>query len=203
VVKPYPEHEWIDPRIAIRESGIAGLGMFARAPIRAGEMVIVWGGWECTREDVTAGRVAPRSTVYIGEDRFLGARVGEYNRERDDRGDFINHACDSNVWLGDENTLVARRDIVAGEELTIDYALFEGDEAEVKPWDCRCGSPLCRRQVTGADWHLPALQERYRGHFSPFINRRIERLAGVQPPARHAGSHKGSGRDSREAGRCT
>ena len=96
-MKPYPPHEWINSRIEIRPSPVAGRGMFARAPIRAGETVIVWGGWVCTAEDVAAGRVAPRSTVYIGEDTFLGARVGEYDRERDDRGDFINHACDSNV----------------------------------------------------------------------------------------------------------
>jgi hypothetical protein len=37
----------------------------------------------------------------------------------------------------------------------------------------RCGSPLCRRLITGADWRLPTLQERYCGHFSPFINRRL------------------------------
>ncbi len=175
-MKRYSPHEWIDPRIEIRPSRIAGRGMFALAPIRAGETVIVWGGWVCTTEDVAAGRVAPRSTVYIGEDTFLGARVGEYDRERDDRGDYINHACDPNVWLADEHTLVARRDIAAGEELTIDYALFEGDEDDVKPWECRCGSPLCRGRITGKDWRLPELQERYRGHFSPFINRRIERL---------------------------
>src|SRR5204863_309542 len=84
-------------------------GMFALAPLCAGATVIVWGGWVCTSADVAAGRVAPRSTVYIGEDTFLGARAGEYDRERDDRGDFINHSCDPNVWLADENTLVARR----------------------------------------------------------------------------------------------
>jgi hypothetical protein len=166
--------------------------MFARARTRAGDTVIVWGGWVCTADDVAAGRVAPKSTVYIGEDTFLGAHAGEYDRERDDRGDFINHSCDSNVWLADEHTLVARRGIAAGEELTIDYALFEGDEEDVKPWDCRCGSPLCRRRITGRDWRLAELQERYRDHFSPFINRRIGQL--------HSG---GSGADGQPARRVT
>jgi uncharacterized protein len=160
-VKRFPPQEWVDPRIEVRSSPIAGRGMFALAPIRPGETVIVWGGWVCTAADVAAGRVAPRSTVYVGEGTFLGARVGEYDRERDDRGDFINHACDPNVWLAVENTLVARREIAAGEELTVDYALFEGDEDDVKPWECRCGAPLCRRQITGKDWRLPDLQARY------------------------------------------
>jgi uncharacterized protein len=175
-MKRYPAEEWVDPRIEIRSSTIAGRGMFALAPIRAGEPVIIWGGTVFTQADVGAGRVAPGSAVYIGEGTFLGSPTGAYDRERDDRGDFINHSCDSNVWLADENTLVARRDIEAGEELTLDYALFEGDETDVKPWRCRCGSPACRGRVTGKDWRLQEVQQRYAGHFSPFINIRIARL---------------------------
>jgi GNAT superfamily N-acetyltransferase len=97
-----------------------------------------------------------------------------YDRATDDRGDFINHSCDPNVWIADEVMQIARRDINAGEELTMDYAMIEADEDNVKPWDCRCRSSLCRGRVTGLDWRLPSLQERYAGHFSPFINRRIE-----------------------------
>ena len=175
-MKPYPRGEWIDGRIQIRPSPVAGQGMFALATIQAGDVVTVWGGTVFTQADVAAGRVAPGSTVYIGEATFLGSVPGAYDRERDDRGDFINHSCDSNVWLADENTLDARKEITEGEELTLDYALFEGDEDDVKPWRCRCGSPLCRGRVTGRDWRLPDLQNRYAGHFSPFINRRIALL---------------------------
>lgn len=39
-------------------------------------------------------------------------------------GGSLNHACDSNLWMADEVTLIARRHIVSGEELTVDYALF-------------------------------------------------------------------------------
>jgi hypothetical protein len=74
----------------------------------------------------------------------------------------------------DARTVGARRDIAAGEELTLDYALFS-----VAPeWrmECHCGSSLCRGVVTGNDWRLAELQERYAGHFSPFINARIAKL---------------------------
>jgi uncharacterized protein len=169
----YPSSEWVDPRIEIRSRSLAGRGMFGCSPIRQGEPVMLWGGHVFTAADVETGRVAPGSTVYIGEGTFLGSPPGAYNRERDDRGDFINHSCDPNVWMQDENTLVARRDIPAGEELTLDYALFEGDENDVKPWICHCGSPLCRHRVTGKDWRLAELQQSYKGHFSPFINERI------------------------------
>ena len=172
----YPTAEWLDPRLEIRRESIAGQGMFARSPIRKDEVVMVWGGHMYTTRDIEAGRVEPHSTVYIGEDTFLGAARGEYERERDDRGDFINHSCDPNVWMDDENTLVARRDIGEGEELTVDYAMFEGDEIDVKPWVCCCGSPFCRNTISGKDWLLGELQERYKDHFSPFINERIRRI---------------------------
>ena len=172
----YPSSEWLDPRLEIRHKSMAGQGMFALSPIRKDEVVMVWGGRVYTKHDIEVGKVEPRSTVYIGEDTFLGAARGEYDRERDDRGDFINHSCDPNVWMEDENTLVARRDIAESEELTVDYALFEGDENDVKPWVCRCRSPLCRNTITGKDWRLKELQERYANHFSPFINERIPRV---------------------------
>ncbi len=35
---------------------------------------------------------------------------------------------------------------------------------------CRCGSPICRGIITGNDWQLQEVQERYQGHFSPFLN---------------------------------
>jgi predicted nucleotidyltransferase len=173
--KIYPTSEWVDPRIEIRPRSMAGRGMFACSPIGQGERVMVWGGHVFAAADVEAGRAAPGSTVYIGEETFLGSPPEAYNRERDDRGDFINHSCDPNVWMQDENTLVARREIAAGEELTLDYALFEGDENNVKPWICRCGSVLCRHRITGKDWRLAELQRHYQGNFSPFINERIRR----------------------------
>jgi hypothetical protein len=38
---------------------------------------------------------------------------------------------------------------------------------------CECGSEICRHQVTGEDWRLPDLRQRYQGYFSPYLQRRI------------------------------
>jgi hypothetical protein len=85
----------------------------------------------------------------------------------------LNHSCDPNVWMSDEVTLIARRDIAAGEELTVDYALFELDESWSGPWRCQCGTPLCRGGFTGREWKDPVLQGRYVGHWHPVIEARI------------------------------
>lgn len=92
----------------------------------------------------------------------------------DDPLQYGNHSCDPNLWMRDALTVVARRDIATGEELTIDYALLTAYEG----WSmvCRCGAANCRRVITGRDWRDPVLQERYAGHWSPFLQRRIDAL---------------------------
>ena len=80
--------------------------------------------------------------------------------------------------MTDEVTLVARTDIAAGEELTVDYALFTTGPVTWIDGPCRCGSPHCRTVPRGGDWMLAEVQHRYRGHFSPFINERIAKRAG-------------------------
>jgi hypothetical protein len=73
-VKRYPPSVWIDLRIEIRASPVAGRGLFARAPVRAGDPVISWGGWACTGADVAAGRGAPGSP--LGRIQRSGAYPG-------------------------------------------------------------------------------------------------------------------------------
>jgi 2-polyprenyl-3-methyl-5-hydroxy-6-metoxy-1,4-benzoquinol methylase len=134
--------------------------------------VNVWGGTLLLEErDIRGWRAIEwrdrgYSWAAIGEGLYLAGH-GE------DPADYINHSCDPNVWMRDEVTLVARRDIAVGEELTIDYALFEETEEWTAPWTCRCGSEHCRGEHSGRAWRRKDLQERYAGHFSPFINERI------------------------------
>lgn len=96
--------------------------------------------------------------------------------------DYMNHSCDPNVWLQDEVTLAARRNIAPDEELTIDYAMFITESLNKYdnelPLECRCGSLLCRKLITDQDWKREDLRIRYQNHFSSHINRRIKKLLG-------------------------
>jgi hypothetical protein len=85
----------------------------------------------------------------------------------------LNHSCDPTlvVW-GDEPTLVAFRDVVAGEELTVDYATLTADPAMLVR--CHCESYRCRQMVTGDDWRIPQVQWRYAGHFAPAVQRLVD-----------------------------
>jgi uncharacterized protein len=163
-----------DARVVVGKSDIEGSGLLAGAPIRAGEVVKVWHGQIITDQELheIEAQGKKHSSVAIGENQNILFGVVESSGSEGAGG--YNHSCDPNLWMSEAVTVSARRDIAAGEELTIDYALFT-----VSPsWSmaCRCGSHLCRGTITGNDWRLPDLQQRYAGHFSPFINERIQRL---------------------------
>ena len=148
---------------------IEGRGLFATEQIEPGTVLAIMGGTVLTDDEFRDVRLAKYSAAAIDE----GLNI---LHEPDTPLQYGNHSCDSNMWMDDEIAISARRGIPVGAEATIDYALFTVNPS----WrmECRCGADQCRGVVTGDDWRLPALQERYRGHFSPFINQRIGRLPG-------------------------
>lgn len=169
----HPFQSWIDPRVEGRPSPIGGLGTFARAPIAAGEPGFRRGGVRFTPAAIRAGAARPGTVAAVDEDLSLAAPADA----EADPSDFANRTCDPTLWMAEAVTLVARRDIAAGEELTGDDATWEAGGDHVAAWPCRCGSPLGRGRLTGRDWRRPELRVRYGGHFSPFLNRRIAALA--------------------------
>ena len=160
---------WITPRaVKGTPSGIAGRGLRAVKPIAKGEVVAVKGGHVVTSAQLRSlPERLQNSAVQITDDLHLVAlSEDEYEAVML----FINHSCEPNVGFGGNIVLVAMRDVDAGEELTTDYALFDDYEGGM---DCTCGRPSCRRRVDGRDWQRPELQERYRGWFSWYLDRKI------------------------------
>lgn len=151
------------------DSEIAGRGLFAVEPIDAGEVVAVKGGRLLDRDAVE--RLSPElfeTEIQITDDLHLAATTED---ERDAVMLFVNHSCEPNVGFAGNIVLVAMRSIHPGEELTVDYAMFDviGDEMP-----CGCSRPSCRGLVTGQDWQRPDLQQRYAGYFSWYLRRRID-----------------------------
>jgi SET domain-containing protein len=140
-------------RIAVRSSGIHGLGVFATARIATGTPI---GRYEGRR--YTAKQAARRSwdqavTYVFGvSDGSLidGADGGNATRH-------INHSCapncvayevqgdDGMVWIEIE----ALKTIASGAELLLDYSL-NVDQATPDDYPCRCGARLCRGTLIAA-----------------------------------------------------
>ncbi len=163
------KQDWKSPKVDIKDSPIGGKGIFANSNIKRGEKIIVWGG--NYTDAVGAQKAKEKGMLVFQWDDDLYS----YEDRGKDDGYYINHSCNPNLWMTDAYTLTAMRDINAGEEITIDYALFEEDDY-ISKWKCNCGSSLCRGRVTGEDWKSIVLQKRYKGHFSPLLNKRIQKL---------------------------
>ena len=163
----YRDTTWLNPKVEVRDSTIEGSGLFALQDIEHGEAIIVMGGRVLTDDEFRALHLEKYSSAAI--DEGLNILLDTPNP-----AECGNHSCDANTWMRDEVTSEAKVQIPTGDELTIDYATQTGFADWSMP--CNCSSPLCRGTITGNDWRRADVQERYRGHFSPFLNARIEQL---------------------------
>jgi len=159
---------YINPLVEIRNSPISGKGMFAKEKIPKGTIIIRWGGTFVHGDKLPKDRT---KYIIIQVDEDLWSI--EPKAKPEDESYFINHSCNPNVWMVDGITFVAARDIKKGEELTTDYSLFEKEEYVAK-WKCSCGAKECRKEITGKDYLIPALQKKYGEHFSPVIKKKIK-----------------------------
>jgi uncharacterized protein len=160
---------WRSPKTEVRQSPIHGKGLFAVADIAKGEIVMVKGGHIVSR-DFLEREVTPRLgpvEIQIGDDLFIAPVT---QAEREGSMLYSNHSCDANLGLRGNITFVSIRDIRAGEELTHDWCVSDDDSYEM---ECKCGSPNCRRTLTGKDWQRPELQARYHGYFATYLADKI------------------------------
>jgi SET domain-containing protein len=166
---PEANLSWRSPKTAVRESPIHGRGLFATADIEKDEIVMIKGGHIIRREqlrDITAklGSVE----IQVGDDLFITPVTAE---EREGSMLYSNHSCDANLGMCGNIIFAAMRDIPAGEELTHDWCTTDDDNYSV---ECKCGSPNCRKVVTGKDWQKPELQKKYAGYFSWYLDHKIK-----------------------------
>ena len=156
---------WFSPKARKgAPSAIEGRGLFAVAPIAAGEVVAVKGGHIVST--ATLRGLAPKlqeTEIQLADDLHLVALVDD---EYESVMLFINHSCAPNIGVVGNIVFGAMRDIAPGEEIATDYALFDVGTA---PMECTCGAVDCRGVVTGDDWRDPVLRSRYDGWFSRYV----------------------------------
>lgn len=161
-------HTWRSSKIRVTEDTLAGRGVVADADIARDEIVAIKAGNIITRAELEAAtREAGDLALQIDDDFYIAPRTLE---EAETMSVFINHSCDPNIGFRGQVVYVAMRDIAAGEELCHDYAMERSDDYTL---DCQCGSPLCRGRVSGNDWQLPELQQRYGDYFSIYIRNKF------------------------------
>jgi uncharacterized protein len=168
------DETWSHPGVQRQTSAIDGDGLFAIADLPAGTIVAKLGGRRV--DDVELAHLFAEAdaagtyvdTIMLDDDVNLVLAPDQLVH-------YGNHSCDPSMWHIDPTTIATRRDVLAGEELTIDYATQTiHPEFEL---DCKCGSAICRGTVTGVDWTDPEWRRRYRGHVVPAVEQAIARWA--------------------------
>jgi uncharacterized protein len=152
----------------IRKSATEGRGLFAKDPIRKGEIVSVRGGHILSRQMEKKIKKPDGYWGYPIADEFVLAPFS--TQEVEDVMMFLNHSCEPNIGILGQIVFVAMRNIDSGEELTIDYAMFGANK---EPMRCNCRAANCRGLITDSDWESKDLQVKYRGYFSSYIQLKI------------------------------
>lgn len=161
-----PTHTESYYSLEVRKTLRGDSGLFTLEDIRSGATVGHDGG-----EVVSSVEDVPphlRYAVLISADRFLAPR----NYHQLDSFWFLNHSCEANIARIGGLIFVAKRDIAAGEELTIDYSpLIAG----VKDWvmECQCTALSCRGHIRGEDWTHAELAKSLWLEWLPHIQKRI------------------------------
>jgi hypothetical protein len=112
-------HYWLSSACEVRPS-LYIRGIFAREPIPALKLVVVWGGVVPTDAELAVlAAVDPTvasHAVCIGEGFYITS-----SPSGTDPAEMFNHSCQPNVGVKGQIVVIARRDILSGEELTFDY----------------------------------------------------------------------------------
>ncbi|MBI2592642.1 MAG: SET domain-containing protein-lysine N-methyltransferase [Candidatus Colwellbacteria bacterium] len=171
--RQYLKRTWVNPKLKADKSKIHGNGVFASEKILRGEKLMEFGGDLITQRQAFSGNYRSRSVWIVSPNHYLALPNSDTKESLDEN---LNHSCDANAWLTDEVTLVARRDIETGEEITLDQGTwnFEYTNYTDNEEPCFCRAKDCRKVLTETDWKIPSVQERYNGHFHPMIQKMID-----------------------------
>ena len=147
--------------LLLRSSHIHSVGCYTTSDIPCGTKIIEYAGRKIT--------AAQGDELYEGMEitYLFGLEDGKHVIDGNGMAAFINHSCgpncetdeiDGRVWI------ISARDIAAGEELTYDYNLYDGEAADEAP--CSCGSKNCRGSM-----------------FAPEEIKRLKRIRKASPKA--------------------
>ena len=168
---------WVHPMVEAHV-GDVGSGLFALEDLGIGTILVVWTG--------KIVDVAGALEIMKTEDRHYLLQIGDgfYQcplQSVREPADWTNHSCDPNAGFGAASPicLTAMRAIRKGEEILFDYAMCETDPRFWEPMKCNCQSRACRKWITANDWKwYPQLHTKYKGFFSPHVQKRIDELRG-------------------------
>lgn len=146
-----------------------GLGLFASKLIKKGE--IVWNDSDLIHQKYSKEELKNLPKKISRLAYWDGTH---YTIDTDDPGNYMNHSCNPNCWW-ENGSLVAKRNIPNGSEVTYDYATTDIYGINGKKYlVCRCGSENCRKIIRPDDLiKNDKLRNAYKNHIPEYTMKYI------------------------------
>ncbi len=162
---------YLSPRAEVRRREDSERSIFATSTIQKDTLVAIRGGSLYTSNELTyLSREHVDYAIEIEDDLYLAPDSEETLEE----SRLIRHSCNPNLGFSGQSGIVAMRDIMPDEELTIDYAMAY---TRMESFDCECKTDLCRNVISADDHMHPDVRSRYRGYFVNHMERRHQVFA--------------------------
>ncbi len=163
--------------LIIRSSDIHAAGCYTTAPIAKGTRIVEYTGRRISKA-LADELYEKRPYTYL-----FGIGSGDTVIDGFGTAMFINHCCAPNCETEEDDDgrvwIYAVRDIAAGEELTYDYCLYDGDDDQ----PCYCGAARCRGSMYSKEELRQRRVQQQRSHQTKTKDRMP---APDQPPPIHA-----------------
>lgn len=152
-----------------------GKELVASENIKQGTVLAIFQGLRITTED------ARQITRSEEEDSHYVMQIDDnvwllpLKREK---ADYFNHSCEPNSGFDScsdqADTLIAMRDILAGESVTYHYAFTDTDDEDYS-FTCECGANTCIGNFAIKKFQNdPVFQDKYWEYLAPYLRHRIE-----------------------------
>ncbi len=156
---------YLSSRVTVDKRDRMVSSLYATAPIMKDELVAMRGGSIFQSDELPE---LPQEylnfAVQMEENLFL---IPDSQSALEENS-VIRHSCNPNMGFSGQMGIVAMRDIMPGEELTIDYSMAH---TKMENTACECGASNCRREIGGEDHMHPDVRSRYRGYFPAWMER--------------------------------
>jgi SET domain-containing protein len=137
---------WVSDSVEVKKSGMEGKGVYAVQPIKAGDVIGVFGGVVIPEAKLDElARTVPAEKLNIDHAMYIYPgfiMLHDYENGCDPLC-FINHSCDPSAKVVNGIVLKAVRDIPKGEEISWNYK----ETDDVGNWSyefkCMCGAANC------------------------------------------------------------
>src|SRR3989344_7054225 len=147
-----------NPKVILKETKTYGKGLFAKKPIKMGEIIAELDGriYKAEKCSLLLKDIADHAVQF------------SQKKWRDSKGfaRYINLSCNPNCGIKGKFKIMAIRNIKKGEELTFDYEMSEDSDWRMK---CRCNKKNCRK-IIGAFKNLPeSIRKKYKNYISEWL----------------------------------